>query len=63
MKILSGFHSERTMAAPENYGGRAELVLLCALLGALGICWLAMGVYVTVGRIRKKKLAKSRGND
>ncbi|XP_027826131.1 protocadherin gamma-A8 isoform X5 [Ovis aries] len=24
------------MAAPENYGGRAELVLLCALLGALG---------------------------
>ena len=34
-----------------------------ALLGALGVCWLAMGVYVTVGRIRKKKLAKSRGND
>ena len=36
MKILSGFHSERTMAAPKNYGGRGELVLLCALLGALG---------------------------
>ncbi|KAB0337574.1 hypothetical protein FD754_025111, partial [Muntiacus muntjak] len=24
------------MAAPKNYGGRGELVLLCALLGALG---------------------------
>ncbi|XP_054424551.1 protocadherin gamma-A8-like, partial [Pteronotus mesoamericanus] len=35
MKILSGFHRERTMAAPKNYGGRGELVLLCALLGAL----------------------------
>ncbi|XP_036097477.1 protocadherin gamma-A8 isoform X2 [Molossus molossus] len=35
MKILSGFHSKRTMAAPKNYGGRGELVLLCALLGTL----------------------------
>ena len=34
-----------------------------ALLGALGVCWVSMGVYVTVGRIRKKKLAKSSGND
>ncbi|XP_057588811.1 LOW QUALITY PROTEIN: protocadherin gamma-A8-like [Hippopotamus amphibius kiboko] len=36
MRILSGFLSERTMAAPKNYRGRGELVLLCALLGTLG---------------------------
>ncbi|XP_070090151.1 protocadherin gamma-A8 isoform X4 [Equus caballus] len=35
MKILSGFLSERTMAAPRDYRGRGELVLLCALLGTL----------------------------
>ncbi|XP_028383245.1 protocadherin gamma-A8 isoform X3 [Phyllostomus discolor] len=35
MKILSGFHNERAMAAPNNYRGRGELVLLCALLGTL----------------------------
>ncbi|XP_054573941.1 protocadherin gamma-A8 isoform X1 [Eptesicus fuscus] len=35
MKIPSGFHSERTMAAPKNYGGRRELILLCALLSTL----------------------------
>ncbi|XP_053522433.1 protocadherin gamma-A8-like [Artibeus jamaicensis] len=35
MKILSGFHNERAMAAPNSYGGRCELVLLCALLGML----------------------------
>ncbi|XP_066128851.1 protocadherin gamma-A8 isoform X2 [Saccopteryx bilineata] len=35
MKIRSGFHSERTMAAPKNSGGRRELVLLCLLLCTL----------------------------
>ncbi|XP_059554644.1 protocadherin gamma-A8 isoform X2 [Myotis daubentonii] len=35
MKIPSGFHSERTMAAPKHYGGRGELILLCALLSSL----------------------------
>ncbi|XP_006777087.1 PREDICTED: protocadherin gamma-A8-like [Myotis davidii] len=35
MKIPSGFHSARTMAAPKNSGGRRELILLCALLSWL----------------------------
>nr|XP_036281174.1 protocadherin gamma-A9 isoform X2 [Pipistrellus kuhlii] len=35
MKIPSGFHSGRTMAAQKNYGGHRELILLCALLSAL----------------------------
>ncbi|XP_045650384.1 protocadherin gamma-A8 isoform X4 [Ursus americanus] len=35
MRILSGFRSERTMAAPKNYQRRTELVLLCALWGTL----------------------------
>ncbi|XP_032448957.1 protocadherin gamma-A8 isoform X2 [Lynx canadensis] len=35
MKILSGFSSERTMAAPKHYQRRGKLVLLYTLLGTL----------------------------
>ena len=34
-----------------------------ALLAALGVCWVGMGVYVAAGYFRKKKLIKTRGND